>query len=121
MFGDLKPTEVVPQSSFWTTDHPGLPEELLAVMQSMQDYIELIKTYIRGTIMRLDMNRMVHYRNRAHHKLLTLPPAAELGGIFTYMYPWYEPCRLAALVFGIGVTFPLPVWAAPFARLVGLL
>jgi len=90
-------------------------------MQSMCQYVELIKTYIRGTMMKPDMNLMVHYRNLAHHRLLTLPPAAELGGNFTSVYSCYETCRLAALIFGIGVTFPLPHWAAPFAHLVALL
>jgi hypothetical protein len=90
-------------------------------MQLMSDYVGLIKNRVQGTMMTPDMNQMVHYRNLAHHQLLSLPPAEALGAQFTQLYPRYEACRLAALIFGIGVTFPLPVWAAPFPRLVVLL
>ena len=71
--------------------------------------------------MKPDINRTVHFRNLAHHKLLTLPPAVELGELSTHLCSWYEPRRLASLIFGIGVNFPLPVLAAPFRRLVALL
>ena len=64
------------------------------------------------------MNLLIHHRNLVQYQLLALSPADDLGELFTQMCPKYEACRLAALVFGIGITFPLPVWAAPFPRLI---
>jgi len=87
-------------------------------MQEMAKYVKMIESYVRGTTTRPDMGAMTHHRNFAQYQLLSLSPGREREFAFNQMYPMYEPCRLAALIFGIGVTFPLPGWAAPFPGVV---
>jgi len=50
ILGDFKlPSEPL-APSFWTTEHLGLPDEILSVMQAMHGYLEMIKAYVRGTM-----------------------------------------------------------------------
>ena len=87
-------------------------------MREMVAYVEMVESFCRGTTAKADMNAFTHYRNQAHHQLLSLASAKELGDRFAQLHPVYEPCRLAARIFGISVVFPVPVWAAPYPQLV---
>jgi hypothetical protein len=52
------------------------------------------------------------------YHLLSLRPAEQFDKNSCQHYAVYETCRLAGLVFGIGVTFPLPAERAPFQTLI---
>jgi hypothetical protein len=52
---------------------------------------------------------------------MALAPASELGPLLVQFCPAYEACRLALVIFGVGVTFPLPPGVALFSKLVGAL
>jgi hypothetical protein len=67
------------------------------------------------------MCRITNQRNLVQYHLLSLPPAGQFDKNFRKRYPVYEACRLAGLIFGVGVTFPLPAQTAPFSTLVRFL
>lgn len=106
-----------PGLNFWNSQHTIIPNELLNAVLEMVKYVAMVESYCRGTTAKPNMNSMTHHRNFAHHQLLSLSSATELGRTFSQNYPAYEPCRLAALIFSLGVTFPMPSWAAPFPHL----
>jgi hypothetical protein len=60
-------------------------------------------------------------RNFVQYQIMSLPAASELGEVFTQCHPAYEAFRISAVVFGVGVIFPLPPNTAPFAQLTHLL
>lgn len=68
-----------------------------------------------------DMRKISDQRNLVQHHLLALPSAEHLGESFAYSFPVYEICRLAGLILGVGVIFPLPVETSPFSTLIKLL
>ena len=67
------------------------------------------------------MCRITNQRNVVQYHLLSLPPAGQFDKNFRQRYPVYESCRLAGLIVGVGVTFPLPAQTAPFQTLIRLL
>jgi hypothetical protein len=99
----------------------GFNAELAEVYQAMKAYISTVEKYLDGTAAEPDMCRISNQRNLVQYHLLSLPSVAKLNPKFRQSYPVYEACRLAGLIFGVGVIFPLPIRTAPFQTLVKLL
>lgn len=121
--GDLNPT-LQQQLGFGPTELKdgfmrlcdiGFTTELAEVYQAMKTYISMVKRYEEGAI--ID-RYMCDHRNIVQYHLLSLPPAKDFDRNFRQTHPVYEACRLAGLIFGVGVIFPLSVRTAPFQCLV---
>ncbi|KAL1961886.1 hypothetical protein VTN77DRAFT_966 [Rasamsonia byssochlamydoides] len=95
----------------------GFTIEMAEVFHAMKEYTALIRAYEEGSILDPDMALISGLRNLLQYHILALPARSERGSIFQECHPGYEACRLAALIYGIGVIFPLPAHVAPLASL----
>lgn len=95
----------------------GLTAELAEVYQAMKAYIDIVERYQGGSTLEPDLSMICTQRNLVQHHLLSLQPAGKLGVNFRQTYPMYEACRLAGLILGVGVIFPLPAQMAPLETL----
>jgi hypothetical protein len=68
-----------------------------------------------------DLNMICDLRNLLQYHILSLPPPSDLDAPFCQAHAAYQACRLAALIYGVGVVFPLPAHTAPLSRLARLL
>lgn len=96
----------------------GFTANLAEVYQAMKAYISIVEKYQAGSTAEPDMERISSQRNLVQYRLLSLTPAKCLDYNFRQSYPIYEACRLAGLIFGVGVVFPLPSQTVPFQILV---
>ncbi|KAL3491478.1 hypothetical protein BJX62DRAFT_237082 [Aspergillus germanicus] len=98
----------------------GLPPYLATVLQGMRLYTNAIYDYIDGAANASDVRMMCDQRNLIHYHLLSLPPADHIlnpeqtSGV-------YEACRISALIYSVGVLFPIPAVGSPIQRLAILL
>jgi hypothetical protein len=99
----------------------GFTAELAEVYQAMKAYISIVKRYLDVSTPEPDMCKISIQRNLVQYRLLSLPPAGPFDRNFRQRYPIYEGCRLAGLIFGVGVIFPLPAQTAPFQTLISCL
>lgn len=60
-------------------------------------------------------------RNSLQWHIMSLAPASQLGIVPSDVTPGYETYRIALMIFGVGVVFPLPAQSAPLPKLVRLL
>jgi hypothetical protein len=91
--------------------------EMHDVFRGMRAYISLIEAYQDGVDGGADNLTLCDTRNLVQWYVMALAPANELGPLLTQFCPVYEACRLALVIFGVGVTFPLPPGVALFAQL----
>ena len=96
----------------------GFTAELAEVFQVMKAFTSIVEKYQDGSTTEPDLCRISNQRNFVQHRLLSLLPAVELDQDFRKSHPVYEICRLAGLIFGVGVIFPLPVQTTPLPTLV---
>ncbi|RAK95934.1 Cys6 transcription factor domain-containing protein [Aspergillus ibericus CBS 121593] len=92
----------------------GLPADMRPIFEAMALYTAMVEQYLRGEIARPDTQAMCDQRNLIQHGLLSLHPAEGSSDSARF----YEVCRASALIFSVGVIFPLPAATAPFAALV---
>ncbi|KAJ5876323.1 uncharacterized protein N7529_001907 [Penicillium soppii] len=85
----------------------GATSQMAEAFQAVHAYISMIKanpTSVRD------------------HTLLSLAPAADLHTFFSLSHAaTYEACRLAALIFGVGVLFPIPAQNTPLNNIARLI
>lgn len=98
-----------------------LPRGLAETLQAMRAYVSIVEAIEDGFHSSRDMSVICDMRNLIQHCLMSLPPASQRGAIFISTHPAYETCRIAAVIFGIGVTFPLYAETSPLRTLVKLL
>jgi hypothetical protein len=91
----------------------GITTELAKVLGGMQAYTSILEAYQEGILYNPDLCMIIDKRNFIQHSLLSLP--------VTQGYWAYDICRIATLIYGVGVVFPLPASTAPFTSLVSLL
>ncbi|KAL3486010.1 hypothetical protein BJX62DRAFT_229093 [Aspergillus germanicus] len=91
--------------------------EMYDVFRAIRTYVSLVEVYQDGANGVLDGLTMCDNRNLVQWHVLSLAPASELD-LLLQLCPVYEACRLALMIFGVGVTFPLPPGIAQFSRLV---
>jgi hypothetical protein len=97
----------------------GATSQMAEAFQAIHTYISIIKT--NPTSVR-DVSLLADQRNLTQHTLLSLPPAADLHTFFSLSHAaTYEACRLAALIFGVGVLFPIPAQNTPLNNLARLI
>src|SRR5436190_12839547 len=92
--------------------------ELAEVFQGMRAYETIVETYCQGTMVLPDMASLIDQRNLTQHSLMSLPAASKCGQDFLETHRIYEACRVAALIYGVGVLFPLPASTRPLPALV---
>jgi len=107
------PTEL--EDGFMRLCDIGFTTELAEVYQAMKTYLSMVKRYEKSSI--IDPH-MCDHRNIVQYHLLSLLPAKDFNEEFRQTHPVYEACRLAGLIFGVGVIFPLSAQTAPFQTLV---
>ncbi|KAL2797407.1 hypothetical protein BJX66DRAFT_297761 [Aspergillus keveii] len=98
-----------------------IPTEMHDVFRGMRAYVSLVETYQDGIDGGVDNLTLCDTRNLVQWHVMALAPASELGPLLAQFCPAYEACRLALVIFGVGVTFPLPPGVALFSKLVGAL
>lgn len=88
----------------------GFTPEMAEIFQAARVYTNIAEDYFKGRIVKPDLTMLVDQRNLVHFTILSLPSASELQQRHTYRTHEiiYETCRLAALIYGVGVVFPLP-------------
>ncbi|KAK9351267.1 hypothetical protein V1523DRAFT_417313 [Lipomyces doorenjongii] len=82
-------------------------QDLYMVLSMLNSYTIMIDDFCEGRKV-VTASVLIDHRNTTQHALLSLPPRVGVS----------ECCRLAALIYSLLVTFPLPYSAAPFKCLV---
>lgn len=85
----------------------GTDQDLYMVISMLRDYTMMIDDHCEGRQI-LTTSALIDHRNMTQHALLSLPPRSGTS----------ECYRLAALIYSLLVTFPLPYCVAPFKYLV---
>ncbi|CAG7944305.1 unnamed protein product [Penicillium olsonii] len=97
----------------------GATSEMAEAFQAAHTYVTIIKA--NPTSVR-DVSLLADQRNLTQHTLISLAPASDLHAFFSLTHSaTYEACRLAALIFGVGVLFPIPAQNTPLHRLARLI
>ncbi|KGO69812.1 hypothetical protein PITC_042750 [Penicillium italicum] len=96
----------------------GATREMAEAFQAVYTYIGIIKA---NPILTHDVSLLIDQRNITQHTLLCLSPASDLVFSHPTHAATYEACRLAALVFGVGVLFPIPAQNTPLNTLARLI
>ncbi|KAJ5391514.1 hypothetical protein N7509_007004 [Penicillium cosmopolitanum] len=92
-----------------------MPPEMKTIFQCHRTYVSEVEMYEDGMQVGTDM--LCDHRNTIQWHIMSLLPSTQLGSSHASTYPLYEACRLALIIFGVGVTFPLPPQSAPLATL----
>ena len=96
----------------------GFTPRLAEVFLAMKSFEGTISSFSNGSVnTNLDLPLVSDERNLIMHTLMSLPSAAIAGGS-SAASSIYETARLAAILYGVGVIFPLPASSAPFEALV---
>ena len=95
-------------SRFWNLQDHGMTDALLQVLDAMASVTIAIDHYLKGKPDCLTVGVIARTRTAIQKRLLLLPPDDELGIIPSSNPCLYEACRLAGLIFGIAVVFPIP-------------
>ncbi|KAJ5389080.1 transcriptional regulator family: Fungal Specific TF [Penicillium cataractarum] len=102
--------------SFRWLEQLGLTYQIIEAMTAAATYVEIMKTCMKGSH---DVSLLSDQRNLTQYTLLSVPPAAEIQTPFSQPIDEaaYESCRLAMLIFAVGVVFPIPVNNTPLPNL----
>ncbi|PYH98272.1 hypothetical protein BO71DRAFT_64268 [Aspergillus ellipticus CBS 707.79] len=92
----------------------GFTPALADVYQQLAGYTRVITKFVEGETINFGRQAMCDQRNLIQYRLMALPTSVCL----VEPSPVYEACRIAAIIYSIGVTFPLPGVGAPFPTLV---
>ena len=104
------------QKVFSELENPSI-HDLLSALDSARCYTLQVLEYLRKDPYLSDMAVLADKRNFTQHALMSLPPKADIDAGANSIFPLYEPCRLAAIIFSLIVVFPIPASTAPFAEL----
>ncbi|RAL11920.1 uncharacterized protein BO97DRAFT_443623 [Aspergillus homomorphus CBS 101889] len=97
----------------------GFTSEMVEVFYGMQAYIKLVESHMTTQHCNPDYSLLSDQRNLVHYNLLSLPALSSFDRFSDYQPHeiMYEICRLAGLIFGVGVVLPLQAQSAPLAQL----
>ncbi|KAL4868869.1 hypothetical protein BDV12DRAFT_208936 [Aspergillus spectabilis] len=98
-----------------------VPEEMQKVFYAARAYLSLVEAYVEGAPMARDTAVICDYRNLVQWHIMSLPPGSQLHYPFHQIYSTYECCRLALVIVGVGVIFPLPAGSLPRLELARML
>lgn len=94
----------------------GITWQMAEAFQAGYTYINIVKTCLATSY---DESLIADQRNLTQHTLLSLPPSTDLPTFYSHPMEstTYEACRLAALIFAVGVIFPIPTPNTPLPKL----
>jgi hypothetical protein len=98
-------------------DDASLKPWITSSLYELAAYTVSIESYIRGDTLRLDAQSMCDRRNLAQYNLMCIAPESGLEEENALS----EICRIGAIIYSIGVTFPLAGVGAPFPKLAMML
>jgi hypothetical protein len=97
---------------------------MLQVLDSIGGFSLAVDYYLQGKPFGLKLGAIARARTAVQQRLLLLQSAEELGIPSSSPKPKpniYECCRLTALIYGVGVVFPVPNSGSVLQELVGRL
>lgn len=94
----------------------GVTWQMAEALQAGYTYVNIVKACLGGSY---DESLLADQRNCTQYTLLSLPPSTDLPTYTSHPTEstTYEACRLATLVFSVGVIFPIPTPNTPLPRL----
>ncbi|KAJ5531967.1 hypothetical protein N7494_008519 [Penicillium frequentans] len=101
----------------------GFTPQMAEAFQAIRSYVRIMKKCEEGRKSRsedlLDESLLADQRNLTEYTLLTLVPSEAIISYFSHptQGTTYEACRLAGLIFGVGVIFPIPQQNSPLKGL----
>lgn len=95
-------------TAFWRLRDYGITDSMLQVLDSMGAYTLAITYYLQGKPFSLGLGEINRTRLAVQHRLVLLPASEELSTVPSSKPNIYECCRLAALIFGVAVVYPIP-------------
>jgi hypothetical protein len=93
--------------------------EVQEIFRAARAYFALVEKYQDGIYVALDT--LADFRNLIQWHIMSLLPGSQLDSRLMNAYPLYESCRLALVIMGVGVVFPLPPQSAPLLDLARML
>lgn len=96
-----------------------MPLQMQDIFHFQRTYVNEVEMYEDGMHIATDV--LCDHRNLIQWHIMSLLPSTQLGESHADAYPLYEACRLALIVFAVGVTFPLPPQSAPLETLARML
>lgn len=93
--------------------------DMQEIFRAARAYFALVDKYQDGIHVALDT--LADCRNLIQWHIMSLLPGSQLGTRLMDAYPLYESCRLALVIMGVGVVFPLPPQSAPLLDLARML
>lgn len=94
--------------------------EMYEIFHGAHVYQTLVERFEDGA-QDVDRTILCDTRNLVQWHIMSLLPASQLGPVLLEFCPVYETCRLALMIFGVGIIFPLPTDVAPMSRLARLM
>lgn len=98
----------------------GFSAELSQLFEAIRSYVHILEG-IETRRIALDLPKIADQRNFIQHSALSLPPGVQISGPYPEGLLLYDACRITALIFCLGVVFPLPYEASPLPILVDML
>ena len=98
-------------SAFQSLKEYGITESMLQVLNSISAFTLAVDYYLQGKPFGLKLGAIARARTAIQQRLLLLQTAEELSIPSSSSKPKpniYECCRLTALIYGVGVVFPVP-------------
>ncbi|KAJ5273803.1 Protein of unknown function DUF3468 [Penicillium angulare] len=99
----------------------GFTPQMAAAFQAARAYINILECIGSDDPSRNGVNHVLltDQRNLTEYTLLAVLPAPQVLNHFAHstQSATYEACRLASLIFGVGVIFPIPAQNSPLTRL----
>lgn len=85
----------------------------------MKIYTSMLDRYRQGALKTLDLALIADQRNIIQHHVMSLPTAAEIKVVSPIMVKGvYEVCRIATVIFSMGVVLPLQKLCTAYKPLV---
>lgn len=93
-----------------------MTDEMHVVFQGVRAYHCLVQRFQDG-MQDVDQVDLCDVRNVVQWHIMALLPSSQLDPAIIQFCPVYEICRLALMIFGIGIVFPLPLSAIQLGQL----
>ncbi|KAF3384428.1 hypothetical protein F1880_001817 [Penicillium rolfsii] len=103
-------------TSFRWLEQLGLTTPIVEAMTAAATYVNIMKICMEESH---DVSLLLDQRNLTQYTLLSVSPAAKIQSSFSQPVEEaaYEACRLAMLIFAVGVVFPIPANNTPLPDL----
>ncbi|KAL3487438.1 hypothetical protein BJX62DRAFT_191684 [Aspergillus germanicus] len=94
-----------------------MTQEMHDVFRAARAYVSIVDAYQQGSALAMNIAAICDHRNLIQWHIMSLPSVNEIYHVVNGVYPpMYESCRLALMIIGIGVIFPLPAETAPLVE-----